>query len=188
MKETRTKHWSDLVSALLPLGIILVVAAEHYGLVDRWRGLDEVQKVSDRFDESYAPDASRPLFRGDAAWKPTVELIRKYSKVKLRTDEQPDEIVRFRATFSAKDTEGFEWTSPSTPFAVVYGYWPPETGHPPPPLQDVTIVGTIGELQGWIAQSESDFHFLVNDVILGLMPVLFGLWLWRTNYLIGNRE
>lgn len=177
MTEKHTKRWIELaVSVLLPIGSLAAIALEHYGVFDRWRGLDRVEEVADRFAHSYTPDASMPVYPQDAAWQPTIELIEKYSKAKLRTDKQPQTIARLRATLSTKDADGFEWTSPSTPFIVFYRHWPGNSGRPIP-QDDFTIVGTIGELQSWIAQSKSDFHFLIDDVLLTLLAALLGYWL-----------
>jgi hypothetical protein len=104
----------------LPIIYLILVIAEHNGLIDHWRGLDKVQEVEDSFSLSYAPNASKPVYPNDSAWKPLIGLIRKYSKVKLRTDKQPQTVARFAATFSAKQDVGggvpSEWTSPATPF------------------------------------------------------------------------
>jgi hypothetical protein len=187
MKGKGAERWVDLsLLALLPLASAAVVAAEHFGVFDRWTGLTAAEQVSARFDESYAPDASRPVFRGDPAWKPMMRLIRTYSKAKLQADKQPGEIARFQASLST-NSQGYEWTAPSTPIVVLYGYWPPGAGRAPP-RDDITIVGTIGQLHEWIDRSRNQFHFLVNDLLLALMPVGFGLWLWRINYGSGDGE
>ncbi len=180
MRNKNTKRTVGLVASVaVPLAVLLFVVAEHSGWIDHWRGLDEVQQVADRFDLSYAPDASRPVYPEDAEWKPTIALIRKYSKVKLRTDKQPQTIARFKATLSTNETPaGFEWSSPSTPFGVLYRRWPQNSGVNIP-LDDFAVVGTIGDLQNWIAQSRADFHFLINDVLLGILAIAFGYWVWR---------
>jgi len=187
-KGRRQKRWIDFVlSVLLPASILLVVLAEHYGVFESWRGLDLVEEVADRFSHSYTPDASKPVYPEDAAWKPMIELIEKYSKVKLRTDKEPKTIARFQATLSTKEVDSFEWTSPSTPFVVLYRHWPENSG-PGIPKEDYTVVGSIGDLQSWITQSKNDFHFLINDIVLGVIAVVFGWWLWRMNYLHGRED
>ena len=129
-----TKRWLELSRlAVLPVIYLLLVIAEHSGLIDHWRGLDRVQAVADRFGLFYAPDASKPVYPGDAEWKPLIDVIQKYSKVKLRTDKQPQTVARFKATLSAQQETGegklTEWTSPSTPFAVIYKHsWIEEYG------------------------------------------------------------
>lgn len=169
-------------SVLLPICVVLVAGAEHFGAFDHLRGLDKVQVVADRFDESYAPDASRPVYPEDTAWKPTIALIEKYAKVKLRADRKPQTIARLRASLSTKDNSGYEWTSPSTPFAVLYVRWPRNTGVPIP-QEDFSVVGSIGDLQNWIIQSRNDLHFIINDVLLGVLAAALGYWGWR----IANR-
>ena len=181
-----TKRWLELSRlAVLPVIYLLLVIAEHSGLIDHWRGLDRVQAVADRFGLSYAPDASKPVYPSDAEWKPLIDVIQKYSKVKLRTDKQPQTVARFKATLSAQQETGegklTEWTSPSTPFAVMYKHWPdPGTTFPP---EDYTIVGSIGDLQNWIAQSKADCHFLIHDIVLGILVLVLGYAVWHVNHL-----
>jgi len=180
-----TKRWLELGrAALLPVLYLLLVIAEHSGLIDHWRGLDRVQTVEDRFNLSYASDASKPVYPGDAEWKPLIEIIKKYSKVKLRTDKEPQTVARFKATLSAQQEMGLgnftEWTSPSTPFAVMYKHWPdPGTTFPP---EDYTIVGSIGDLQNWIAKSKADCHFLIHDIVLGILALVLGYAVWHINH------
>lgn len=166
------------LTVVLPLVVVLAVVLEHYGVFDRWLGIDQVEKVSDRFNHSYTPDASAPVYPGDAEWKPTLNLIEKYSKQKLRADKQPATIARFTASLSTKDTyAGTEWTAPSTPFAVIYEHWPRNAGVDIP-KEDFTIVGTIGDLQSWIAQSKAEFHFRLIDVSLAVLAAVLASWLW----------
>jgi hypothetical protein len=47
---------------LLPIIGLAFVLAEHSGLTDHILGLDLVEKVADRFDKSYAPNASMPVY------------------------------------------------------------------------------------------------------------------------------
>ncbi len=77
-----TKRWLELSrAAVLPIIYLLLVIADHNGLIDHWRGLDRVKTVADNFSFSYTPDASTPVYPSDAAWKPLIDLIQKYSKV-----------------------------------------------------------------------------------------------------------
>lgn len=180
------KRWLELSgAAVLPITCLLLVVAEHDGFIDHWRGLDRVRTVADNFSLSYAPDASTPVYPSDAAWKPLIDLIQEYSKVKLRTDKQPQTIARFPATLSAQQELGrgrlSEWTAPSTPSAVLYRHWPENTGKTIP-REDYTIVGTIGDLQSWIAQSKADYHFLVHDIVWGILALALGYAGWHVNH------
>lgn len=170
--EAKSKRWIELlpITVLFLIGVLLPVA-EHWGTFDHLRGLDKIQEVADNFNLSYKEDASMPVYPDNAAWRPLIELIGKYSKAKLRTDKQPQTIARIKATLSTKEETGpgrliSEWTSPSTPFVVFYQHWPGDSGKSIPP-EEVTVVGSIGDLNQWIARSRSDFHFLINDVVLG---------------------
>jgi hypothetical protein len=141
-------------------------------------GWDSAEKVADRFNHSYTPDASAPVYPDSPERDPTIKLIEKYSRQKLRADRQPGTIARMQASLSTQDAySGTEWTAPSTPIVVIYQRWPTNTGAPIP-KEGAAIVGTIGDLQNWIAQSKSDFHFLVNDVFLALISVGLCVWLW----------
>jgi hypothetical protein len=123
---------------------------------------------------------------GDAAWEPLIDLIQKYSKTKLRADKTPQTVARLRATLDTQQELGdgarSEWTSPSTPFVVFYRYWPGNTGKTIPP-EDFTIVGTIGDLQGWIADSKADCHFLIHDIVLGVLALALGYGVWHVSHL-----
>ena len=187
MKRTKVppkaaKLWLELGrAAVLPILYLFLVVAEHSGLIDHWRGLDRVQTVADNFTLSYAVDACAPVYPGDDAWMPLIDLIQKYSKVKLRTDKHPQTVARFGATLSARQELGAgttaEWTSPSTPFAVLYSHWPDHGTTFPP--EDYTIVGSIGDLQNWIAKSRADCHFLIRDIVLGILTLVLGYWGWH---------
>jgi hypothetical protein len=177
-KKARIKTGINLgLIVVLPLGLVLLAAGEHTGVFDRWRGLDQVEKVSDSFNHSYGAEPSKPVYPGSPEWAPTLRLIVEYSKHKPRTDREPATIARMQATLSIpeKNTE-LEWTSPSTPFVVLYRRWPGNAGKDFT-ADEYTIVGSIGDLQNWIAQSKAEFHFLINDIILGLMSVALGVWL-----------
>ena len=174
MKSKRTSRSAERILGLVvPLAVFASAWAEHSGLFDKWRDLDLVEQVSYKFNHSYTPDASMPVYPEYPSWKPTLDLIRKYSKAKLQ-DRAPLTIARFRATQSTEEPGGSEWTAPSTPIVVEYRHWP---GQDVPPA-DLTIVGTIGELQGWIDKSKSDFHFLIDDVLLGILAVALAVMPW----------
>jgi hypothetical protein len=64
---------------------------------------------------------------------------------------------------------------------VLYRRWP-DPGATFPPAE-YTIVGTIGDLQSWIAESKSDFHFYLHDIVLGILALLVGYWVWHINHL-----
>jgi hypothetical protein len=167
--------------AVLPVICLLLVIAEHNGLIDHWRGLDRVQAVADNFSLSYAPGACKPVYPDDAAWAPLIGLIQEYSKSKLRTDKQPQTVARSVATLSTQQEMGegirSEWTAPSTPLVVMYRRWPdPGTNFQ---REEYTIVGTIGDLQGWIAQSKADCHFLIHDITLGILALVLGYAIWH---------
>jgi hypothetical protein len=73
------------------------VLAEHTGFTDRMLGLDLVEKVANRFDKSYAPNASTPVYPEDAEWIPTMRLIEKYSNVKWPPGRTPQTIARMQS-------------------------------------------------------------------------------------------
>jgi hypothetical protein len=182
VKRKHPKVWLELAkAAIIPVAYLGLVMLERTGAIDQWRRIDVVQTVSNNFSLSYTPEASTPAYPGDVSWEPLIELIRKYSNKPLRTDKQPQTVARFVATLSTKEPAGGEWTSPSTPIAVLYKHWP-EPGSSFPP-DEYTIVGTIGDLQGWIAQSKSDFHFLLHDVVLGILALVVGYSIWHINHL-----
>jgi hypothetical protein len=182
MKHSPKKRRIEFaVSVLLPLVGLFLVLAEHTGAIDWLLGLDKVEQVADRFDRSYSSDASRRVYPEDAEWKPTIALIEKYSKIKWQAGRQPQTIARLQAKLSAQDEDGYEWTSPSTPIVVLYRRWPTTLGLSIP-KDDVEVIGSIGELHSWIDQSKSEYHFLIDDVLLVVIAATLGYWLWRVSY------
>ena len=173
------KKWLDLAKASLPILAFALVLVERSGLIDRWCGLNYVEIAVENLSLSYAPDASTPVYPTDPAWAPLMKLIRKYSRNKLREDKQPQTVARFPATLSTQEQIAgqriSEWTSPSTPFAVLYRKWP---GNSLPP-EDYTVIGSIGELHEWISRQKSYFHFLVHDVVLCLLSLTLGYSVWH---------
>jgi hypothetical protein len=165
---------------LLPIIGLAFILAEHCGLVDRMLGLDLVEEVANRFDKSYSPHASMPVYPEDAEWRPTIRLIEKYSAVKWPPGRQPQTIARMQAKLSEQDGGGYEWTSPATPVAVLYRRWPATTGQEIP-KEDWAIVGSIGELHGWVQRSKNSIHFLFSDCFITAMAAILGFWLWRLN-------
>ena len=162
---------------VLPLCILLTAVGEHSGRFDRWRGLDQVEKVSDSFNHSYGSEPSKPVYPSDTEWAPTLRLIEEFSKHKLRTDREPATIARMQATQSIQERNtDLEWTSPSTPFVVLYQRWPTNSGKDLT-ADEYTVVGSIGDLQNWIARSKAELHFWINDIVLGLMSLALGVWL-----------
>jgi len=170
-----SKRWAELGrAAVLPFVYLMLVFAEQSGAIDHLRGLDQVSLVAENFSLSYASNACKPIHPDNAAWKPLLGLIEKYSKVKLRPDKTPLTIARVAATFSAQQPlekgEISEWTAPSTPFMVIYRDWSAKRGETIS-AEDVTVVGSIGDLQTWIAQSKGEFHVLIHDIVLGVLTL-----------------
>jgi hypothetical protein len=84
------KPWLELSrAAVLPIVYLLLVMVEHYGLIDRWRGLDRVKGVADNFSLSYAPRASVSVYPNDAAWKPLIDLIQKILEGQIASRQAP---------------------------------------------------------------------------------------------------
>jgi len=103
----RRKKWLELVRlVLLPVIYMLLVLAEHYGVVDHLRGLDKVKAVADNFNLSYAANASTPVYPSDAAWRPLMAMIAKYSNAKLRLDKTPQTVARLVASLSTQEALG----------------------------------------------------------------------------------
>jgi hypothetical protein len=165
---------------LLPIIGLAFLLAEHGGLIDRISGLDLVENVASRFDKSYAPGASLPVYPENPEWKPTIRLIERYSSVKWPPGRQPQTIARMEAKLSEQDGGGYEWTSPATPVAVLFRRWPTDTGQGIP-KEEWAIVGSIGDLHSWIQRSKNRLHFLFTDCFMTAMAALLGYWLWRLN-------
>jgi hypothetical protein len=104
-------------------------------------------------------------------------LIEKYSNVKWPPGREPQEVARVQAKFSEQDEGGYEWTSPGTPFLVLFRR---NTGQGVP-KDDAAIVGSIGELHNWIQRRKDSVHFLFSDCFMAAMAAVLGYWLWRLN-------
>jgi hypothetical protein len=167
-----------VAAVFLPIVTILFVVSEHVGLWDHYLGLTDVLEVSARFDTSYAEDVRRIVSPGDPAWVPVLDLIQRYSTVKLPMDRQPHALARFTAIASAKIEAGpgsiAEWTAPSTPIVLIYK----DLSENKFTHSDYRIVGTIGDLRTWVDKRRADVHFLGRDILLSLTSVVIGLVIW----------
>ena len=162
-------------SVVLPLLYLGFLVADRNGVWAHMRGLDKVELVASRFEQSYAPDASHPVSVGDPEWKPLIRLIYKYSNADFPKGREPQTVARLRATLSTEEKGPggqiiSEWTAPSTPLLVLYRKWPGQ----PVPKEEICTVGTIGDLRTWISRSKDDFRFMVKDVFLVLFSFAVG--------------
>jgi hypothetical protein len=172
-------HLLQLLSAVaIPVFYLIFVTADHTGLLDKFLGLDLVEDVSERFEISYAEDASRPVRPDEPAWRPLLSLIERYTTVDLPQDKEPKVFARQVAVISAKtDLPGggyAEWTAPTTPVLLIYREWPGQTV----PREDVRIVGTIGDIRLWVEQRRAELRFLFQDIFLGLLAVTLASVIW----------
>ena len=183
MKEAeKKKRWVDgSTQIVLPILVVLTVIAEHCATFDWLQGLDQVAKVADRFDHTNAPDANVPVYPNDAEWKPMIEFIKKFSTVKLRADKQPLTIARKQTSAWTSEGDFDKSVAPSAPIFVFYRHWSYGEGTHKDE-EDHTEIGTVGDLHNWIERSKTNRHFLINDVLLALMPIILSFWLWRINY------
>src|SRR5216683_4674764 len=169
-------------AVFLPLVTIVFVVSEHVGWWDRYLGLTDVLEAAARLETSYAEGVRRIVIPGDPAWVPVLDLIRRYSSVKLPPGREPRALARFVAVASAKIDTGLgniaEWTAPSTPIALLYQDWP---GNTIPP-SDYRIVGTIGDLRAWVDKRRADVHFLGRDILLSVTSVVIGLVIWLVEH------
>jgi hypothetical protein len=109
-------RWVGVIISLTGVGF---AALTYTGFWSHVRGDDLLIAVADRFDLSYAPDASEPVRPDDPAWKPLMRVITEYSRADLRNDKKPEVLARMAAISSAKVEAGgalvAEWTAPTTP-------------------------------------------------------------------------
>jgi hypothetical protein len=176
--KMKNKPVLKLVAAVfLPLLTALFIISEHAGWWDRYLGLTEVIEATTRFETSYA-EVRRIIVPGDPAWAPMLDLIRRYSRVKLPAGREPRVLARYVAVASAKIDTGpgsiAEWTAPATPIVLLYQNWS-ETTAPP---SDYLIVGTIGDLRTWIDKRRADNNFFVRDILLTITSVVIGFVIW----------
>lgn len=186
MKQRKPKRSLHVAKLLLfvPLFLYLIfISLEKSGYVDRILGLDLAQQIAERFERSVGHDDAVPVRIGDKEFLPTLSLIKQYSAIKLDPNKTPTVIARFQAkVYDAQpitsDGKLAQWTSPATPIVVYYYDWPNKkfpNGNVP--LDQFTIVGTLGNLHEWIRRKHEDTHFWIVDLMLvGLVPAMLGLY------------
>jgi hypothetical protein len=173
------KNVLTIITLLLPFLYVGFVVADRLGIWDETSGLDLVQSASDRFEESYAENASQPVRVGDKEWKPLLRIIYRYSRATFPTDKEPRVVARMVAPLSVRTPQAgplkSEWTVPSTPLYLLYRDWPGQSVYP----DDYRVVGSIGDLQEWISKEKDRRRFLVQDIFLGIFgPLLSVVIFW----------
>jgi hypothetical protein len=166
-------RWTGVALSILSVAFAVVSYTTHW---DWWLRDDMVEKVTDRFDLSYAKDAGLPVQRGDPEWAPLLRLIERYSphRGELPKDRPPMTVARFQAITAAQTAAG-EWTAPATPVALIYRKWPDPGSGVYKPGQDWFVVGTIGDLHDWIRRDRADFDFFWRTIIFGLLSICTGV-------------
>jgi hypothetical protein len=164
--------------AIVLAAVILFFNIWSYaGGLDAWLGMNDVRQFIDALETSYG-NAPRILRPKDPAWQPTIDLIRRYSKVPIPQERPITFIGRFRAVASYKmeiGSEMFQWTAPATPFAV---FFYPGSERDKIPNNEFLIVGTLGDLRSWIDRRISDYKIFFLQFISGGLSILLTLWLW----------
>jgi hypothetical protein len=162
----------------IPLCVLAFVISTRVGFWGYWFGLNHVEKVAANLETSYATNVSRQVRPGDPAWKPLLRLINKYSTANFPKDREPKVFARYVAVGSHKIEAGnelvAEWTAPTTPIMLIYKEWPGQKVE----RKDNHIVGSIADLRTWITRSKDDFRFLVQDVALAVLSLVFAVVLW----------
>src|SRR6266403_6420156 len=108
LHTAKLKRWKRLVAGFtltLPFSYLAFVILDRYGCWDKVTGLDLAEKVSTRFDLSYANDASQPVRVGDKEWAPLLSLIYRYSRANFSKDKEPHIVARMQAPFSTRTPE-----------------------------------------------------------------------------------
>jgi hypothetical protein len=172
----RTKtvaRWTGVALSILSVAFAVVSYTTHW---DWWLRDDMVEKVTYRFDLSYAENAGLPVQRGDPEWAPVLKLIEEYSprRGELPKDRPPMTVGRAQAITAAQTAAG-EWTAPSTPIVLFYRKWPDPGSGPFKRDQDAFVVGTIGDLHDWIRRDRADFDFVWRTIFFGLLSACVGI-------------
>jgi hypothetical protein len=166
-------RWAGVVLSILSVAFAVVSYTTRW---DWWLHDDLVEKVAERFDLSYAKDASLPVQRGDPEWAPLIRVIERYSPRRddLPKDRPPMTFARFQAITAAQTAYG-EWTAPTTPVGLMYRKWPDPGSGPFKRDQDAFDIGTIGDLHDWIRRDRADFDFFWRTIIFGLLSACVGI-------------
>jgi hypothetical protein len=184
MRKSKTTLHLAKLTLLVPAVLYLAfIIPEKYGWWDRWKGLDQVQQVAERFERSVGPDDAVPVRVGDKEFEPTLALIKQYSANKLAEDKTPQVIARgqakvYDAQAGTENGKLTQWTSPATPIVVFYYDWPNvKFPNDAVPKDQYTIVGSLGNLHEWILRSHEDFHFWIVDLLLvAVVPIMVGVY------------
>lgn len=166
-----------LLAIVLTLAILGFNIWSYMGGLDAALGMNDVRKFLNALETSYG-NAPRILRPEDPAWQPTIDLIRRYSKVRIPQERPITFIGRFQAVASYKmeiGSEMFQWTAPATPFAVFYY---PGSERDKIPNNEFVIVGTLGDLRSWVDRRISDFKFVFLQITAVSLSILLTLWLW----------
>jgi hypothetical protein len=141
-------RWTAVALSILSVAFAIVSYNNHW---DWLLNDDRAEKVAERFDLSYADDASLPVQRGDPEWVPVLNVIEEYSphRSELPVDRLPMTVARYPAIISARAADA-EWTAPTTPIVLFYRKWPDPGSGDYKRGQDAFVVGTIGDLHDWV--------------------------------------
>jgi len=103
MKLWNRRKFLEFIRAVgLPILYLAFVVTEHYGFWDEIRGLNDVKTVAAQMNTSYDTQAQRKFRPQDKAWKPTLALIRRFSRAQLPKGREPILIARYSAILSGK--------------------------------------------------------------------------------------
>lgn len=177
MRAFIKEKWPETLSWVVATATIIFALANHLGWIDDLRGLHAAEAVAERFDLSYGPDASAPVYAQDPAWPALIRVIREHSSAKIPSDRTPVVLARFPAVLSAIDTKtpGMpQWTVPVTQLALIYKMWP-DPGAPGITPADYRIVGSIENLHDWIKDDSDDFHFYGSDILLTVLTLVIAI-------------
>lgn len=170
----KNKHKSIFKNIGLGLSCLVLIFSilEHYGFWNSVRCTNTLLHYNSRIQTSYA-EVKRIITPNDSEWKCVLSLIQEFSPVNLPSDKKPLVIARFVATQSFKQTIGpentiAEWTTPSTPLAVLYKPFPGNELKP----EDFTIIGSIGDFESWIDKDKSNFNFKAQNYIFGILSLI----------------
>lgn len=165
----------EIIAVVVSALSFIVIVALHFGLADRVLNLGPANTLANRFDISYGSNGPYMVHPGDPAFTPTLWLIERYSKnrpdpQKVRTIARWVAIAAFKPAKPLPGDVDAEWTVPTTPIVVAYGY--PDIR--PVDKHDAVFVGDIQDLHDWIQRARDDFHFWTTDVIIALLALSVG--------------
>ena len=104
--HARKRHAELWRIVLLPTIALSLSSAEHFGLIDSFLGLHDVEAVAERFENSYDATVDRQVGPDEVAFKPLLRLMSANVSSAMRTSSPLRSCHPSGMPFSGRDPVG----------------------------------------------------------------------------------